>query len=105
MRYEDLVINKEYELVNMFKFLLDLDSLDGTNIERRIKEVVSLGEQSAMLYKLKSTTLRFNSNKVAYTQSQIDYIKETNRDFIHRFGYCNHPSDKDNFTSFYDYPD
>jgi hypothetical protein len=37
VRYEDLVSNKEQELTNLFRFMLDADSLEGTNIQRRIK--------------------------------------------------------------------
>jgi hypothetical protein len=37
VRYEDLILNKEVELTELFKFLLEMNSLEGTNIERRIK--------------------------------------------------------------------
>lgn len=40
VRYEDLVSNKEQELTNLFRFMLDAESLEGTNIQRRIKQVV-----------------------------------------------------------------
>jgi hypothetical protein len=53
LRYEDLILNQEEELTELFKFLLELDSLHGTNIERRIKEVVNAGEEQNRLYKLK----------------------------------------------------
>jgi len=36
VRYEDLVKNPRPELEGIFKFLLDLDSLEGTNAQRRI---------------------------------------------------------------------
>lgn len=32
VRYEDLVMNKEEELTKLFMFMLELDSLEGTNI-------------------------------------------------------------------------
>lgn len=37
IRYEDLILNKEAELTELFKFILELNSLEGTNIEKRIK--------------------------------------------------------------------
>ena len=37
LRYEDLVNEPVKELEGLFKFLLDLDSLEGTNIQERIK--------------------------------------------------------------------
>ena len=91
IRYEDLVSNKEQELTNLFRFMLDAESLEGTNIQRRIKQVVKIGEEAALMYKLKATTLKFNSNRSAYTDSQVEYIKQTNRDFLFRFGYVEHP--------------
>lgn len=82
--------------------MLDLESLEGTNILKRIKEVIKKGEEAALMYKLKPTTLKFNSNKIAYTASQLEYIKETNRDFLFRFGYVEHPQSQ---TGFYKYDD
>jgi hypothetical protein len=60
LRYEDLILNQEEELTELFKFLLELDSLHGTNIERRIKEVVNAGEEQNRLYKLKQSTGKLN---------------------------------------------
>lgn len=37
VRYEDLVSNPKPELEGIMKFLLDLDSLEGTNAQRRIE--------------------------------------------------------------------
>jgi hypothetical protein len=31
----------------MFKFLLELDDLEGTNVQRRIDEVVGMGQNAA----------------------------------------------------------
>jgi len=36
-RYEDLVDNPKAELTGLYKFLLDMDDLAGTNAERRIE--------------------------------------------------------------------
>ncbi len=37
VRYEDLILDKENTLQGLFRFLLEIDSLQGTNIEARIK--------------------------------------------------------------------
>ena len=39
MRYEDLKINPVPTLTNLFCFLLDVSSIAGTVVERRINEV------------------------------------------------------------------
>ena len=38
-RFEDIMANPEEELVKLFRFILGMDSLEGTVIEQRIKEV------------------------------------------------------------------
>ena len=40
LRYEDLVLNPEKELTNLFCFLLDVKSIEGTVAQRRIRTVV-----------------------------------------------------------------
>jgi hypothetical protein len=41
LRYEDLVADPVSELEGLFKFLLEMDDIEGTNIQRRIKAVTS----------------------------------------------------------------
>lgn len=36
VRFEDLLANPKSELEGIYKFLLDLDSLEGTNAQRRL---------------------------------------------------------------------
>ena len=40
VRYEDLVSQPREELIKIFKFMLDLDDLEGANCLRRIDEVI-----------------------------------------------------------------
>ena len=37
LRYEDLCDNAEPNLIDAFRFILGAESIEGTNIERRIK--------------------------------------------------------------------
>lgn len=37
-------MNKREEIVGIFKFMLDMDDLTGTNIERRINQLLKQGE-------------------------------------------------------------
>ena len=55
-RFEDLLSQPEKELTGLFKYLLDMDNLSGTNIERRIKMVVGMGAKGNTTYVLKKTT-------------------------------------------------
>ena len=101
-RYEDLIKQPEKELNDMFKFLLDLDSLEGTNAETRIKEVVAMGSKATQTYNLKDTTGKFNINASRYTESQIEYMKEKIGDQLYFFGYSNHPEEEHN-TAFFNF--
>ena len=42
-RFEDVLDNPKRELTGIFKFILGMESLEGTVIERRIEEITSLG--------------------------------------------------------------
>ena len=53
IRYEDLRVNPQETLEKVFAFLLDLESVEGTNIQRRIKEVTSQGHEVSVSYKQK----------------------------------------------------
>ena len=68
LRFEDLVANPEPELRSIMSFLLGVKDLTGTNAERRIFEVLSMGKSATRVYDLKQSTLRFNSNVHRYTQ-------------------------------------
>ena len=43
-RFEDVIDNPKRELMKIFGFILGLDSLEGTVIERRIEEVTKMGD-------------------------------------------------------------
>jgi hypothetical protein len=43
-RFEDVLANPREELHKLFKFILAMDSLEGTVIERRIDDVLKMGK-------------------------------------------------------------
>ena len=43
IRYEDMVLNPEPVLLELFAFLFAVDSIEGTLIEKRIKDYVAKG--------------------------------------------------------------
>ena len=69
VRYEDLILDKVNTLMGLFRFLLEIDQVKGTNIETRIKQVIQQGDESSQLYKLKESTLKLNYNKQSFTDS------------------------------------
>ena len=52
----------------MFKYLLEIDDVEGTNVQRRIDQVVAQGRSATQTYKLKSTTGQLNVNAERYTK-------------------------------------
>lgn len=101
-RYEDLVSNPRQELEGIYKYLLDLDDLKGTNAERRLDQIMAMGSKAASTYATKTTTGKFNAHASKYTQAQIDLIMETNAEHLYYFGYANHP-EQENATAFFDF--
>ena len=56
MRYEDLRMNPKPALEGLFCFLLDVPSIKGTVVERRIEDVIQPGSPQKSTYRLKSTS-------------------------------------------------
>ena len=56
MRFEDLRCNPVPSLTGLFKFLLNVESLEGTVCEKRIQEVTASGHSDKTAYRLKSNT-------------------------------------------------
>lgn len=47
-RFEDLRTNPQQTLEKVFCFLLELESLEGTNAQRRIQQVCNLGHKATV---------------------------------------------------------
>jgi hypothetical protein len=66
IRYEDLVTKPQEVLEGMFCFLLEKESVEGLNIQRRIKTAVEAGSKGASAYEMKAEVdpkkLFFNRN-------------------------------------------
>ena len=61
-------------LMGLMGFLFEQKDLTGTNIERRIDEVVAKGSSAATTYKLKATTGKFDVHKEKYTPEMKKYV-------------------------------
>lgn len=64
-RFEDVMTNPRVELRNLMKFILGIDDLEGTVIEQRIEDVISMGSSSTQVYKPRNGGS--NKNLMNYT--------------------------------------
>ena len=87
IRYEDLKDNPVPVLTDLFKFLLDVESLDGTVCQRRIREVTQSGHTDKNAYKLKSTSASLCRNRNMYTEEQINLMRDELKEMISFWGY------------------
>lgn len=53
IRFEDLRTNPQKTLEEVFCFLLEVESVEGLNIQKRIKEVVDVGHSASVVYSQK----------------------------------------------------
>lgn len=97
-RYEDLYKNPQQTLEEIFCYLLNVTSIEGTVIQKRIEEVVNEGHQASVSYVPKDLGLDINHHR--FTDDQINYAKEQLGDFIHYFGYCDHPKIENPYSFF-----
>jgi len=67
--YEDLKRGSEPVVLEMFRFLLDVPSIEGTVAEAKIKAVCSDGNSTKTTYALKSTSSSLNRNAHMYTEA------------------------------------
>ena len=68
VRFEDLRVDPAPVLTDMFKFILDVDSLEGTLCERRIKEVTSPNFNQSRAYAIKSASPSLCRNRHLYSE-------------------------------------
>lgn len=105
IRFEDLLLDPEPSLYKMMQFLIGKKDLTGTNGERRVKEVIAKGAKATQnVYRLKSTTLKFNSQVKNYNDEQLALVQDRLGDVIHTFGYAKSSKEPENPTGFFDYP-
>jgi len=103
IRFEDLVTDPKSQLTNIMRFLCGIKQIEGTNAERRVQEVIDKGTAATRTYDLKESTLKFDANKVRYTQKQLDLIQERMKEMMFMFGYATTEAEPDNNTAFYNF--
>ena len=80
IRYEDLILKPQAVLEEIFKFLLEVNSLTGSIVEKRINEVVNKNLQKPG----KQTQV---DKRHMFSLEQTDFIKSTLEEYILFFDY------------------
>ena len=84
-------------------FITGLSYLNGTDAERRIGEVIALGDQATQTYDLKDSSKKFCSSIKNYTLEQIRLVKTELEDMLYFFGYAKSHLDPGNLTGFFEF--
>ena len=62
-------------LMEVMGFLLESKDLEGTNLERRIDQVLAMGQEKTSAYKLKSTSGKFDAHAHMFTPEQRLFVE------------------------------
>ena len=68
MRYEDLKVRPKETLEGLFCFLLDVHTIEGTFVEKRIADFAAGGFETKTTYALKDRSLNLDRNRHMYSQ-------------------------------------
>ncbi|ETI35790.1 hypothetical protein F441_17809 [Phytophthora nicotianae CJ01A1] len=85
VRYEDLMMHREETLRRVFLFLTDLTTLEGTEWEQRIHDVMATSGDKAGPYKPRSG--KIGGSFRHYSEEQFQYILKTANLPLRGFGY------------------
>ena len=99
-RFEDLLLNPEPILKDIFRFILAEKNIDGTVIEQRIRDVIKTGKN--FLYKPRSAGGGFNKHANKLTEDQMAQLMSKLEYYLHFFGYVHVEGQEDTYD-FYDY--
>ena len=87
LSYEQLVLNPIPVVKQLFCYLLNLESCDGTILEQRIEQVCGGNHQTHHVYKLKEGTGRLHRNVGLYSKEQLQFVATTCRENLHYLDY------------------
>ena len=101
VRFEDLKNDPIPIVMDVFRFLLDVPSIEGTVLEQRILEKCSKKTAPKAVYKMKKFLER---NPDMYSEEQLIKLRTELKDHLYFFGYTNHP-EEEHSTAFFNYED
>ena len=108
LRYEDLLLKPQETLEQLFCFILNRESIEGLNIQRRIKAAVDLGHKTTIVYdqkvdydnlnsgggdQINEKKYVFNRNIHWFSAEQQEYVSSHCKDIFEIFGYCSKMED------------
>lgn len=67
------------------RFILGVESIEGTVMERRIQDVMNMDASKQQVYKPRSGTVNRNLDK--YTKEMLQYVYDELEPYVHMFGY------------------
>ena len=100
VRFEDMRTEPARVLCEMFSFLYEVGSIEGTILEKRIVEKCAGGSGPKSAYKLKSTSNSLCRNSHMYSDEQMDLMRTELKDQLYYFGYIEHPEEEHNTPFF-----
>jgi len=83
IRYEDVVLAPRPTLCELFKFILNVNTLEGTRIEKYVE--LACKEKAPEVYKPRKG--RVNNNVAKFKSEHLEYMYNYAKDLIDRFGY------------------
>lgn len=103
LRYEDLVTQPRETLTSLLEFLFKAESLEGTNLQRRMDDVLSQDPRALQVYALKDGgKVRMNKSMHLIQKKQLDLFKQKAKNCLHFFDYAEREG---NTTGFYNLED
>ena len=87
----------------IFKFLLGMESIEGTVAEKRIKELITENNEKSGIYKPRSG--KVNCNMHWYSKDEIEFVNKEFRTINFYFGYAQIPGAEKNPMACVEYPD
>lgn len=100
IRYEDLVNSPLDSLEKSFCFILNVESIEGTVIQKRIREVIGMGHEASVSYKPKGIGINKNADK--FNEKLMAHVMKELEEFNYFFGYTNYP-EGENPVKIFDY--
>ena len=100
IRFEDLLNEPEQSLSESFAFSLGVKSIEGLNIQERIKATLAQGSAAHTVYPLKDKKQTLNKHADRVDPKLYAHFVEELKDLLYFFGYTNHPEQENPYAFF-----
>lgn len=86
LRYEDLATDTKKAMYDSFNFIMGVESIEGTYLEKRVNDVLE-NKDAGMIYKPRSGKINLNTNQKYYNDEMRAYVMKNCKEYINFFGY------------------